>query len=125
MYLRVRQNEDVDLPAKLRAWLPAIRCGLPVNTQFGYREIKGLEEELQKPAYQKATIFVAWEHALLDIFAKEMVEAHGGKPGQVPAWKGTDFDSIFVVKITRADGRETVSFTLDHEGLNDLSDDCP
>ena len=27
----------------------AIRCGLPVNTQFGFREIKELETELAKP----------------------------------------------------------------------------
>ena len=40
----------------------AIRCGLPVNTQFGYREIKGLEDELEKPEYQNATILIAWEH---------------------------------------------------------------
>src|SRR5580704_6652755 len=39
----------------------AIRCGLPVNTEFGYLDIGGLERELQKPEYQSATIFVAWE----------------------------------------------------------------
>ena len=37
----------------------AIRCGLPVNTQFGYLEIQGLESELQKTNYPSATIFIA------------------------------------------------------------------
>ncbi|HEX7652271.1 MAG TPA: histidine phosphatase family protein, partial [Verrucomicrobiae bacterium] len=30
----------------------AIKCGLPVNTQFGYTEIKALENELNKTNYQ-------------------------------------------------------------------------
>src|SRR5271154_1866439 len=47
----------------------AVRCGLPVNTQFGYKDIKGLENELQKTDYRKATVFVAWEHYYLDSFA--------------------------------------------------------
>ena len=103
----------------------AIRCGLPINTKFGFREIKGLEEEFQKPEYQNATVFVAWEHALLDVFAKDMVKARGGDPTKVPSWESTDFDSIFLIKITHSGDHDTVSFAIDHEGLNDLSDDCP
>jgi hypothetical protein len=103
----------------------AIRCGLPVNTQFGYREIKGLENELDKPEYQKATVFVAWEHGLLDKLVKDMVKAHGGDTAQVPGWPGKDYDTIFLVKITRSGGHETVAFTIDHEGLDGLSDAPP
>jgi hypothetical protein len=103
----------------------AIRCGLPVNTQFGYREIKGLETELQKSEYRNATIFVAWEHGLLDDFVKDLVKSHGGDARQVPPWPHDDYDSIFVVKITRSEGRESVAFTMDHENLNNLSDTCP
>jgi hypothetical protein len=103
----------------------AIRCGLPVNTEFGYREIKGLEKELEKPEYKKATIFVAWEHRLLDDFVKDVVKSHDGNPAQVPSWPGTDYDSIFLVKITRSKGHATVAFTVDHEGLNNLNDAWP
>ncbi len=103
----------------------AIRCGLPVNTQFGYLEIKGLEIELQKPEYRNATIFVTWEHGLLDDFVKDLVKSHGGDARQVPPWPHDDFDSIFVVKITRSEGRESVAFAIDHENLNNLSDTCP
>jgi hypothetical protein len=103
----------------------AIRCGLPVNTQFGYEEIKGLEHELERTEYQRATIFVAWEHALLDIFVKNLVKTHGGNPAAVPAWPRDDYDTIFLVKITRSEGHATVAFILDHEGLNNLSDACP
>jgi hypothetical protein len=103
----------------------AIRCGLPVNTDFGFKEIAGLEKELQKPEYQNATIFIAWEHALLDQFAKDMIKSKGGDPGKVPAWPGRDFDTIFLIKITRSGTNEAVAFSIDHEGLNNLSDNCP
>lgn len=102
----------------------AIRCGLPVNTQFSFREIDGLAKELEKPEYQSATIFVAWEHDLLDQFVKNFVKAHGNST-QVPEWPSKDFDTIFLLKITHSGGGETVSFTIDHEGLDNLSDDCP
>jgi hypothetical protein len=103
----------------------AIRCGLPVDTRFGYLEIKGLETELQKPGYQNATVFVAWEHGLLDEFVKDLVKSYGGDPAQVPPWPHDDFDSIFVVKITRSAGGESVAFAIDHEKLDNLSDACP
>jgi hypothetical protein len=103
----------------------AIRFGLPVNTQFGFREIKGLEDELAKTNYQTATIFIAWEHGLLDQFAKNLLKDNGGDATKVPAWPGDDFDTIFVFKITHSDTGNTVAFTMDHENLNGLSDECP
>jgi hypothetical protein len=103
----------------------AIQCGLPVNTQFGFLEIKGLESELQKPAYRGSVVFVAWEHGLLDEFVKNVVKDNGGDPATVPAWPGDDFDSIFLVKITHASTGDSVTFTIEHEGLNNLSDECP
>ena len=103
----------------------AIRCGLPVNTQFGYTEIKGLENELQKPQYQNATTFIAWEHGLLDKFAKNLVKDNGGDPAQVPPWPDSEYDMIFVFKITTDHDQRSVSFTVEQEGLNGLSDTCP
>jgi hypothetical protein len=103
----------------------AIRCELPVNTEFGYREIKGLENELAKPQYENATVFVAWEHGLLDDFAKNMVKDNGENPAQVPQWPGNDYDTIFLFKITRSLGRASLSFSIDHEGLNGLSELYP
>ena len=104
----------------------AIQCGLPVNTEFGYQDIRGLESELNKPEYQNATIFVAWEHGLLDELGKDMVKDNGGDVSQVPDWPGKEFDQIFVFKITRENGQKKFSFSIDHEGLNDsLSDKYP
>jgi hypothetical protein len=103
----------------------AIRCGLPVNTQFGASEIAALQRELQKPEYKNATVLVAWEHKALDRFVKNLIKATGGSSWQVPSWAGDDYDSIFVVRITRAGSQESVAFTVDHEGLNHLSGKCP
>ena len=103
----------------------AIRCGLPVNTQFGFRAIKGLEKELRQKNYQSATVFIAWEHGLLDEFVKNVVKDNGGDPQQVPAWPADDFDTIFVIQLKQAAGSNSVTFTVDHEHLNGLSDDCP
>ena len=69
--------------------------------------------------------FVAWEHVLLDEFAKNLVKDNGGDPGQIPSWSDDEYDMIFVFRIARANGQGTISFTVDHEGLNGLSDTCP
>jgi hypothetical protein len=103
----------------------AIRCGLPVNAKFGYREIEGLISELQEPIYENATIFIVWEHLFLADFARALVKHYGGDPTQVPDWPEDDFDTIFVFKIAKDAGRKALAFTIDHEGLNNMSDTCP
>ena len=103
----------------------AIQCGLPINTKFGFTEIKGLESELSKTNYQNATVFVAWEHGLLDDFAKNMVKDNGGDVATVPPWAHDEYDMIFVFKIVQENGNKKFSFAVDHEGLNGLSDNWP
>ena len=103
----------------------AIRCGLPVNTAFGYDQVADLENELKKSPYQNATVFIAWEHGMLDVFAKNLMRNNGGDPNEVPAWPGNDFDTIFVFKIIRDGSHNSIKFTIDHEGLNNQSDECP
>ena len=103
----------------------AIRCGLPVNTRFGFKEIGPLEKELQQPKYRNATIFVAWEHLLLDQFAKNMIKDNGADQKAVPDWPGNDYDTIFVFKFTTVNGHTQFSWTIDHENLNRLSEAYP
>ena len=103
----------------------AIRCELPINTEFGYTQIDDLAIELRKADYQHALIFIAWEHGELDKFAKEMVASYGGNPSLVPFWSEKDYDTIFVFRIRRIDGRNTLAFSIDHEGLSDVIDPCP
>lgn len=93
----------------------AIRCSLPVDTQFGYKEIDGLETELKQPKYEHAVIFVAWEHGYLERFARQFVKDLGGNAASVPGWGGNDYDSIYIIRV--ADGK-IISFAVDHEGLD-------
>jgi len=103
----------------------AIRCGLPVDTEFGFSEIDRLEHQLEKPPYYNATILVAWEHVVLGDFARNILKTYGGDPAQVPSWPHKDYDTIYVFKITRSERQKSITFTIDHENLNDLSDTCP
>ena len=104
----------------------AIRCGLPINTAYGFKHITGLESELDKPAYRDALIFVAWEHRLGEQLMRDEVRDHGGNPGAVPVWSRDDFDSIYVAQINRdSKGVASVIFRVDHEGLNGLSGEFP
>lgn len=96
----------------------AIKLGLPVNTDFGYKHTDDLEAELLKDKYQGAVIYVAWEHHALDAMVKKMVADLGGTGITVPEWPRDDFDSIFVLTIrTGADQKKSVEFRVDHEDL--------
>jgi len=104
----------------------AIEAHLPVNTQIGLGNVKGLEKELTKARYSNAVIFVAWEHSYLDIFAKKIVKDRGGDPSLVPAWPEDDYDSIFVIRLRSQDKHASVSFAHEYQGLTGhLSDTCP
>ncbi len=103
----------------------AILCGLPVNTEFGFREIDRLENELLQPQYENSVLFVAWEHGQLASFARNMIRDHKGDVRQVANWPGEDYDTIYIFRITTRDGKKTFSFTIEKEGLNDVSDKYP
>jgi hypothetical protein len=103
----------------------AIELGMPVNTDFVYSDINALRSELTTHKYQNALIFVAWEHHQLENVVKQLVDEYQGNPDDVPHWKGKDFDSLYIVRITTRGTAKSVSFTQDHEGLSNLSTDCP
>ena len=103
----------------------AIRLDLPVETRFAFDDIASLEEEISTVAYRRATIFVAWEHHLLDEMVRHFMVSLGGDPHQVPDWHGDDFDSIFVLRIRTDHGKRTIAFSHEQEGLNGLPTTCP
>lgn len=103
----------------------AIYLGMPVQTPFGFTHTRELEEELMRPRYHNATVFISWEHKNLRIFVKRLIENLGGNGVEVPEWHGSDYDSIYVVKITRAGTSLKVSFQHDYEHLNGLSETYP
>jgi hypothetical protein len=103
----------------------AVQAGLPVNTSFGFENIEGLQQELAAPRYQNAVVLVAWEHKKLEDMVKAMLRDMGGQPGAVPHWKGSDFDSIYVVTVQRNEGKAVASFRLEQQQLNGQAAACP
>jgi hypothetical protein len=103
----------------------AIELGMPVDANYIYSDIDGLRAELTRQKYRNALIFVAWEHHQLEKLVKQLVSEFQGEPKEVPDWKGDDFDSLYILRITGHDANRSISFSLDHEGLSNLSTDCP
>jgi len=104
----------------------AIVVGLPVNTSLGYANIDQLNSALLEPSNHDATIFVAWEHRLLEKAARNIVSDAGGSTDQVPKWDDDDFDSLYVIQIeSRQGGIRSVMFHKDMQGLDNGSLDCP
>jgi hypothetical protein len=104
----------------------AISLGLPVNTGFGYRQIKRLKTELTARSNQSKLIFVAWEHTELDDLAKLMLRSFGKDASAVPKWPDDDYDRIYIFKIDENRGKRSLTFQVDQEGLNDaIKESCP
>ena len=104
----------------------AIQLGMPVNTQIGFTDIAKLRKELTRPANAHALVFVAWEHLMLNKFAQQMIKRYGKDPSVVPDWPNNDYDRIYVFRITHTGGKQELTFTMDHQHLDDsLSDSCP
>jgi hypothetical protein len=101
----------------------AIRLGLPVNVQYGYNDRPGIEAELAAPRYAGATVFIAWEHQYLQLIAQDLMNQYGGG-APVPAWTSGDYDSLYIVRLTRTGGAITAQFTREYEGLNNLPTTC-
>lgn len=103
----------------------AIRFGLPVHTQFGWSDHKGLVAELERSEYRDATLVVAWEHLELVEIARGLLADNHGDPKQVPDWPHGDFDGLFVVRIERDANGIRATFEAKRQHLDDQSKTCP
>ena len=104
----------------------AISAGMPVNTKVGYNQIKTLKTELMARSNRSKLIFVAWEHAELNDFAKLMLRSFNQSPSAVPKWQDDDYDRIYIFKIADNRGKTSLTFQVDQEGLNNsLKETCP
>lgn len=101
----------------------AIRCDLPINSDYGFTDIEGLLNELTSDKYKDKLIFVAWEHNNLDKFARLFAQTQIKKQVNyiIPKWNGSDFDSIFIF----TQDNDDFNFSIEHEGLNNMSTQCP
>ena len=98
---------------------------IQVDTRFRYKQIDRLEQALAAPALAGGTVLVAWEHKQLVKLARGLLRDNGGDETGVPRWRGDDFDSIFIVRIIRADGRANAVFEKRRQGLNGQPANCP
>jgi hypothetical protein len=103
----------------------AIRLGLPVNADIGFDETDRLASALLQPRYRKALIFVAWEHTEAATLAGKLLGQFGGDPHSVPKWKGSDFDSLYVIELNHQKDKITAQLHVEKQGLSGLSDTCP
>jgi len=99
--------------------------GLPVDASIGVSHTDRLEAALEKRKYRNALVLVAWEHNDIVTIARDLLSANGGDTTRVPdASPGDDFDSLFVVTITRIGKSTKASFERKHEGLDGQPIDC-
>jgi hypothetical protein len=103
----------------------AVRFGLPVNTQFGWSDTKGIAAALEAPAYRNSFVLVAWEHKEIVTIAQELMADNGGDSSQIPNWAGEDFDGVYVIRISRAAGSTHTTFERKVEHLDSLPKQCP
>ena len=83
-----------------------------------------MTSELTKTAYASSLIFVAWEHLKLVEIVQSLMNSYGG--GEVvPAWVSGDYDTLYIVRLTSANGIITATFERSTEGLNGLPASCP
>jgi hypothetical protein len=103
----------------------AIKFGLPVDASIGVSHTDRLEATLEKRRYHNAVVLVAWEHNDIVTIARDLLSANGGDATRVPdEWPGDDFDSLFVITITRTGTSTSASFARKHEGLDGQPIDC-
>lgn len=124
---RVRDHgQDYNYVRPLATIVPtAVRFERPIMTRFGFKDIAGLRRELMKRRYHDTLVFVAWEHAFLVKLVRHLVKATGGDDAVVPDWAASDFDGVFVLRITRDGGRPSVAFARETQGLDGRPAACP
>lgn len=103
----------------------AIKLGIPVDIRFGYKDIDQLQDALERSEYKASTVLVAWKHKQIVKLARNILKEEGGDEASVLKWNGNDFDSIYVVRITRDGSKTTAQFEHLNQGLNNQSDLCP
>lgn len=111
----------------------AIKNSLPVNIGIAagdptkgnealYSSVNILIKELLNKKYRSSTIFLAWEHVNIPIIAKSLLEKFNVDSSNIPEWKKDDFDSVYVFKIDW--NTNNISFRIDKQGLDYVSDKC-
>lgn len=100
----------------------AIRLSQAIDLHYHAEQTDGLVDALLKGQGSNHLTFVSWEHKNLVVAAQKLVKKIGGDPAVVPKWPGSDFDSLYIIKLD--DQQRFKSFTRGAEGLNNVPDSC-
>lgn len=100
----------------------AIRLSLPVHLEFHAKETKALRDALLDKAHHRHTVFVVWEHDNLVKVVRDILKQTGGDYSDMPVWARDDFDSLWVLTITREEQDISITFSQEKQGLNNLKD---
>jgi hypothetical protein len=104
----------------------AIQLEMPVNALIGFKNVNDLRRELLAAENENTVIYVAWEHAYLNEFAKRLLKSYGEDPGVVPDWPDDEYDRIYVFELREVDGKKKLTFRVDRQHLTEsLSGRCP
>ena len=103
----------------------AVKLTKDIWSKYAYSDIASLQNALIKASRNNTTTFVAWEHLYLQKAVQNIMNQYGGGV-TVPAWASTDYDSLYIVRLTyRSDGTILATFDQDREGLNGQPTACP
>ena len=100
----------------------AMRVSKPIILRYHADQTRKLINALLKEDKADVT-YIAWEHKNLVIATRRLVAKAGGDSTKVPFWTPSDFDTIYVVRLD--DEYHFKSFTVESEGLNGVSAQCP
>jgi hypothetical protein len=105
----------------------AIYFGLPIHSTIGFAKVDELHNTLLAPQYRNSRLLVAWEHKIVEEVTRRIVTENGGDANSVPHWNSADFDSVYLLRITRNHDNSisNVSFSVDKQGLNGMPTTCP
>ena len=103
----------------------AVKLTKDIWTKYAYTNISSLQSSLINANRDNTTTFVAWEHIYLQKAVQNIMNQYGGGV-IVPAWASTDYDSLYIVRLTyRSDGTILATFEQDREGLDGQPTTCP
>ena len=103
----------------------AIVMGLPVHASIGGTHIAELQHALEMPGYRSSLVLVAWEHAEIVKLARNLLTQYGANATVVPDWKSSDFDSIYMIRLTWTGATASASFKRRAQHLDGQSTSCP
>ena len=110
-----------------RCWLTvqsiAQTLNLKVHFDNGYPKAlggnAGAADAIKNVSKISGVVLVSWEHQNIQF----LVEAMGVPKSKVPHWKGSDYDTIYILQLD-ADGKLT-SFDVKAQGYKPKSTTCP